>query len=141
MTKLKPIILLVLICFSGSLFSQNIANGTYISHKGGIIPKYAILTVNNDSATLEIFTKWQGAWLPAIGSWDNSYRPQILRHTGEFRLVNKNTIIEKRKNNKVIAIVKNIFTGKGKFKFKIVDKVPDKYLEIKQKAIEFTARK
>jgi hypothetical protein len=136
---LKIVLVIFSFCLFNTITAQNIENGTYISFKGGIIPKYAILTVDNDSAKLEVFTRWQGEWLPAIGAWDNSYQPQMLIKNKIGTLSNENVIIQNKKG--IIGLVKNSFAGKMKFKFKKVETLPEKYIEVRQKGIEFTIRK
>jgi hypothetical protein len=133
----------ILIIFSLSLLNtstrQSIENGLYISYKGGFIPKYAILTIEQDSSKLEVFTKWQGEWLPAIGDWDNSYQPQILIKNENGTLSNENVIIQNKKG--IMGLVKNSFAGRMKFKFNKVETLPENYKEIRLKGIEFTRRK
>lgn len=123
-----------------SVSSQNIENGIYISYKGGIIPKYAILKVNDDSIKMEIFTRWQGAWLPAIGSWDATYSPQILKHTAENLIENENIRIVRKRNDKILGIVKNTYAGRIRFKLEQVEILPKKYQIVRQRSLEFTKR-
>lgn len=136
---LKSILVIFSFCLLNTVIGQNIENGLYISFKGGIIPKYAILTVEQDTTYLEVFTKWQGEWLPAIGAWDNSYQPQILIKNETGTLSNENVIIHNKKGI-IIGLVKNSFAGR-KFKFNKVETLPEKYKEVRQKGIEFTRRK
>lgn len=125
-------------------YGQKLENGIYIAFDGGLIPKYAILTIKDDSASMEIFTKWQGAWLPAIGAWDNTYKPQILKLNEDHSLSNENILVKKKEEKsatKTIGIAKNTFAGKIKFKFKPVEKLPDNYQTVRGKGIEFTKNK
>jgi hypothetical protein len=126
-------------CLLATAFGQNLDKGIYISHRGGIIPKYAILTVHEDSAQLEVFTKWQGEWLPAIGSWDNTYEPQMLNKNENGSLSNENVVIHRKKQ--IMGLIKNTFVGRLKFKFNPVEVLPEKYEEVRQKGLEFTKRK
>jgi len=138
MNNRKVIMMLTIsILLCGSMKAQEFVNGNYVAFAGGIIPKYAILSVNGDTATFELFTKWQGAWLPAIGSWDSEYDPQYLVKTGpnEFSNDAVNVKINAGKTYKVIGIARNTIAGKVKFKFEKVDRIPDKYLEIRKRAL------
>lgn len=135
---LKVVLLIISLLFIGNIHAQNIENGLYIAYKGGIIPKYAILTVEEDSASLEVFTKWQGAWLPSIGAWDNSYEPQKLIRNTDGSLSNENVLITRK--NKIKGIVKNTMANRIKFKFKNVEKLPTEYEEVRQKGLDFTRR-
>jgi len=137
---LKKVILISLILSALNTFCQKIENGTYIAYKGGILQKYVILTVNNDSASLEAFSKWQGSWLPIIGAWDSTYKAQNLIHIVEYSLKNENVFVRKTQKDKIIGILKNSFAGTVKLKFKKVDTIPKKYLTIKTKALKFTQR-
>jgi hypothetical protein len=134
-------VMLIIFSFFLSVIAigQSIENGIYISFKGGLIPKYAILTVEKDSAKLEVFTKWQGEWLPAIGAWDSSYQPQILHRNENGSLSNEDVLIRYKKQLR--GLVKNSFDGRIKFKFNKVETLPEKYKEVRQKGIEFTRRK
>jgi len=136
---LKAILVIFSFCLLNSAIGQSIENGLYISYKGGIIPKYAILTIELDTSKLEVFTKWQGEWLPAIGEWDNSYQPQMLIKNENGTLSNENVIIQNKKG--IIGLVKNTFAGKMKFNFNKIETLPEKYMEVRQKGIEFTRRK
>lgn len=136
---LKVVLVIFSFCLLNTALGQNIENGIYISFKGGIIPKYAILTIEQDTAKLEVFTRWQGEWLPAIGEWDNTYLPQMLIKNENGTLSNENVIIQNKKG--IIGFVKNSFAGRMKFKFKKVETLPKKYMEVRQKGIEFTRRK
>ena len=135
----KLISLLFFICLLNTALEQKIENGLYISFKGGIIPKYAILTVEQDTSKLEIFTRWQGEWLPAIGAWDDSYQPQILIQNESGTLRNENVIIQKK--NLIKGLVKNSFAGRIKFKFQMVETLPEEFQEIRKKGLEFSQRK
>ncbi len=136
---LKITLLIFSFCILNISLEQKIENGLYISFKGGIIPKYTILTVEQNTSQLEVFTRWQGAWLPAIGAWDDSYLPQLLMRNESGTLSNENVIIQYNKDIK--GLVKNSFVGRIKFKFKKVETLPEKYTEIRQKGLEFTQRK
>ncbi|KAA9340263.1 hypothetical protein [Adhaeribacter soli] len=125
-------------------YGQKLENGIYIAYDGGLTPKYAILIVKGDSATMEIFTKWQGAWLPAIGAWDNSYKPQALKLFDDNSF--KNEKIEVRRKDKkskiqIIAIAFVTFVGKTKFKLKAVEKLPEDFQAVREKGIAFTKNK
>lgn len=135
---LRVVLAIVSFCVLSTLTAQTIENGIYISFKKGIIPKYAILTVENDSTQIEVFTRWQGEWLPAIGKWDHTYQPQMLRRNEDESLSNENVSIKKKKG--LIGILKKTFVGRIKFKLEPVDTLPEKYLEVRQKALEFTRR-
>jgi hypothetical protein len=132
---LKIVLIIFSFCLLGNLLGQNIEKGTYISFNGGVIPKYAILTVDEDSSQLEVFTKWQGEWLPAIGSQDNSYRPQKLSRNNNGFLVNDNVLIKRKKQ--LTGLVRNSIVGRIKFKFSPVEVLPEKYIEVRQKGIAF----
>ena len=136
---LKVVLVIFSFCLLNTALWQNIENGLYISFKGGIIPKYAILTIEQDTAKLEVFTRWQGEWLPAIGAWDNTYLPQMLIKNENGTLSNENVIIQNKKG--IIGLVKNSFVGKIKFKFNKVETLPEKYVEVRQKGLAFTRRK
>lgn len=135
----KVILLICSFCLFHTVLGQNIEDGLYISFKGGIIPKYAILTVEKDTTNLEVFTRWQGIWLPAIGAWDNTYQQQLLIKNENGTLSNENVLIQNK--NRMIGRIKNTFVGRMKFKFYQVETLPEKYLEVRQKGIEFTRRK
>lgn len=136
---IKGALIIVSVCLISLVNAQNIENGIYISFKGGVVPKYAILTVKNDSANVEVYTKWQGEWLPAVGTWNKSYKPQRLFKNENGTLTNENAIVERKKYLK--GFVKNSFVGKIKLKFEKVEKLPKEYEEVRQKAIEFVNRK
>ena len=122
-------------------FGQKIENGTYKAYKGGILQKYVILNIDNDSASFEAFSKWQGSWLPIIGGWDSTYKAQNLKHIGNYSLKNENVFVNKTQKGKIIGVLKNSFAlGTVKLKFTKVDTIPEKYLTIKTKALEFTQR-
>ena len=78
MMNIKLLLLTIGFFITGTVFSQKIECGNYIAYNGGLVSKYTILNVYEDSAAMEVYTKWQGEWLPAIGKWDNTYKPQIL---------------------------------------------------------------
>lgn len=130
--------LLILFCslfLLNSAISQNIEIGTYISYKRGLLaPKYAILFVHEDSSQFEMFTHWQGAWIPAIGASKDGYQPQTLIMANNV-LSNENVRVEKSQNLK--GLIKNSFVGKVRLNFKMVDELPDEFIEIKQKSIDF----
>lgn len=134
----KVVLIIISIFFNGNIYGQNIEKGLYISFNGGIIPKYAILIVEEDSANLEVFTRWQGAWLPAIGSWNNSYEPQKLVRNEDGSFSNENVIIIHKKE--IMGILKNTTAGRIRFKFKNVDQLPMKYEEVRQKGLELTKK-
>lgn len=134
----KVVLIIISLLFIGNIHAQNIEKGLYISYNGGIIPKYAILTVEEDSASLEVFTKWQGAWLPAIGSWDNSYEPQKLIRSADGSLSNENVVITCK--NEIKGIVKNSVANRIRFKFKNVEELPSEFEEVRQKGLDFTRR-
>ena len=138
-TTVRFYFLFMLIFLSEITFAQKPGNGLYISYKGGLLPKYAILTVMEDSASMEIFTRWQGAWLPAIGAWDTGYKPQILNFIGN-RLENKNIEVEGEKNE-VKGIARNTFLGKVKFKFTAVEKLPASFQKVRNESLKFVLNK
>ena len=122
--------------------AQEIADGTYIGHRGGIIPKYIIMVVNGDIVQFEMFTRWQGSWLPCIGEWNGSYEPQLLKINKDGSLTNENMIVEHRQGKKLrlIGIAKKTFSGKVKFDLVKKDELPDRYRIVKTKAMEFIER-
>ena len=83
----------IISCVSVVVHAQEISNGTYIGHKRGVVPKYIIMEVNDDSIILEMFTRWQGSWLPCIGSWDEAYKPQLLQSNANGTLTNESIFI------------------------------------------------
>ena len=58
------LIISILSCVSSMSHAQEISNGTYIGHKLGLVPKYMMLEVNDDTINFEIFARWQGSWVP-----------------------------------------------------------------------------
>lgn len=141
MFKLIPLIFSF--CLLCTAFGQPIEKGTYISYNGGIIPKYAILKVDEDSSRLEVFIRWQGewltAWLPVQRELNDSFHAQLLITNPNGTLSNENALIERKKLIK--GKLKNTFIGRIKFKFNKVETLPLKFEEVRQKGIEFTNRK
>ncbi|MEQ9169470.1 MAG: hypothetical protein RIE55_00430 [Marinoscillum sp.] len=136
----ETIFLLLLLPNSGH--GQQIQDGTYIGFNGGLIPKYAILTVNQDSIELEIFTKWQGAWLPCIGTWDENYEPQHLERITATKLENSNITVELKltKTSNLKTIARNTLVGRVRFNLTPVNELPDRYVAVRNKALSFTER-
>lgn len=136
---IKTILLLFSFCLFNYATAQNIENGMYISYKGVIFPKYAILRVDNDSTQLEVFARWQGVWLPALLKSKTAYQPQVLYRNTDGSLSNENVRIQQKKH--LIGKLKNTFMGRMRFKFKPVDTLPEKFIAFKQKGIEYTREK
>ena len=135
---LRLILLISSFSLSIACLSQKIDDGTYISHRIGIVPKYTILVVSKDSTTLEIFTKWQGWWLPAIGNADSSYHAQILNSKDDGSLSNENAQIVKTRKDKLKCSVKTRSFGRFNFQLKKVDRLPTRFEKIRNKGINFT---
>lgn len=122
--------------------AQEISDGLYIGHRGGIIPKYIIMEVDGDSVTFEMFTRWQGSWLPCIGKWSTDYEPQILERVDERTVANENISVhyQNRKNLRLTGTAKQTFVGKVKFNLVKQDQLPERYKKVKSRAMEFTNR-
>jgi hypothetical protein len=135
-------ILLLFLLLPNIGHGQQIEDGTYIGFNGGLIPKYAILTVNQDSIEFKIFTRWQGAWLPGIGTWDRNYEPQHLKRVSSVKLESSNISIELKptKTSELQAKARNTFAGRIKFKLSRVDELPSEYGLVREKSLEFTKR-
>lgn len=119
-------------------FGQTIENGTYIASKGLLFPSYAILTVDEDTATLEVFTRWQGVWLTAIDERDQTYQAQKAIKSTNGTYSNEKVYIQQKKQLK--GKVKTTILGNKRFRFTKVDVLPENYLEVQHEAHEFNKR-
>lgn len=116
-------------------FGQTIENGTYIASKGLLFPSYAILTVDEDTATLEVFTRWQGVWLTAIDERDQTYQAQKAIKSTNGAYSNEKVYIQQKKQLK--GKVKTTILGNKRFRFTKVNILPENYLEVQREAHEF----
>ena len=121
-----------------TVFGQTIENGTYIASKGLLFPSYAILTIEEDTATLEVFTRWQGVWLEAIGERDQTYQAQKAIKSTNGAYSNAKVYIQQKKQLK--GKVKTTILGNKRFRFTKVDVLPENYLEVQHEAHEFNKR-
>ena len=140
----RSIFLAILLLSFNPANGQKLNNGIYIACNGGLIREYAILTVSDDSASMEIFTFWQGVWLPVIGAWNNTYKPQLLKAGSDNALRNEIILVkrkQKKLTTKIIGIARNTFTGRIKFKFKQVGRLPEEYQTIQEKGVAFARNK
>lgn len=129
---------LLLICVSSAL-GQEWEEGKYVALKKGIIPKYIMVEIQGDSAICEVFTKWQGSWLPMVGSWEN-YEPERLSRNEIGGYSNGAIVLFKKKETLKGRILKS-FAGKSRFKLRPIPSFPPEFLEIKRRAVEFTLRR
>jgi len=122
--------------------AQEISEGTYTGYRGGIIPKYIIMVVNGDCAQFEMFTRWQGVWLPCIGEWNASYEPQLLQRKPDGSWANENVAvgIVHNKNVGLKGIAQKTFAGKVNFSLVKQEVLPDGHREVKAKAMEFVRK-
>lgn len=118
-----------------TVFGQTIENGTYIASKGLLFPSYAILTVEEDTATLEVFTRWQGVWLTATGERDQSYQAEKAIKSTNGAYSNAKVYIQQKKQLK--GKVKTAILGNKRFRFRKVDVLPENFLEAQQEAHDF----
>lgn len=113
-------------------FGQTIENGTYIASKGLLFPSYAILIVEDDTATLEVLTRWQGVWLTAIGERDQSYQAQKAIKSTNGTYSNEKVYIQQKKQLK--GKVKTTILGNKRFRFRKVNVLPENYLEAQKRS-------
>ena len=130
---------LTLLLGNGTLTNaQSISDGLYIGHRGFIVPKYFILDVQGDSISFEMFVRWQGSWLPGIGTWVDGYHPQHLSRLEEQTASNENIIVKYHRRNKLKGTVIQSIAGKVKFKLVKKDELPRRFKQVKSKAVSFT---
>jgi Tfp pilus assembly protein PilP len=48
----------IISCVSVASHAQEIPNGSYIGHNRGVVTKYIIMKVSDNSILLEMFTRW-----------------------------------------------------------------------------------
>ena len=135
-------IAILILLFTSSVIAQKPEEGLYVSvsNKGGIANTYSILQISKEVATLEVFTKWGGSWIPALGSWDKNYEPQYLMLNEKDEFINLRVKLFLKKGT-LKGIAKKTFVGQINFKFKKVDKIPDKFNIAKKEGLKLTGKK
>ncbi len=123
-------------------YTQEITDGLYTGFHGGLIPKYIIMEVKGDTAELEMFTRWQGAWLPCIGEWTVNYQPQQLSLDNDH--VFRNEFIEiaghSSKHNLLEGKAKNTCVGRVKFKLRKTGELPERFKQVRKEAMNFVRK-
>jgi len=100
------------------------------------------MEVIGDSVNFEMFTRWQGSWLPCVGEWTDSYAPQVLMRNEDGSLTNDNIHVQFKqgKNLRLSGTAEKTFAGKVKFNLEKQDELPTRYRKVKTRAIEFAER-